>query len=107
LLLCFIEYFPIGLPLLLLCPGSQLPTGLVNLLLEFEEEVFHVTGPGLFIVCGGPLQFAQVMGMAQGMLARIVKIRFPMVMAQHAFEQRENADGLDAASGMRTNEFYT
>ena len=47
--------------------------------------------PGLFKLCGNEMEFAQMVGIAQGMMALvIVEVRVPMVMNRCAGENAQN-----------------
>ena len=71
---------------------------------DFQQELVHLFSPALTIFLPCPLQFAQVMGIAKGVQAGELKVRFPVIVAKNAPEVFEHPHGfhrLAAPPGMR------
>lgn len=68
----------------------QAATGRLNRIAHETQQALHPLCPGLLILLPGTLKFPQMMGIAQGVLALIAVIRFPVIMAEHALETRQD-----------------
>ena len=83
--------------------GEALGFGVVDAVFGGEEEGAEGGGPGLVVLLVGEDEFAEVMGVAEGVATVVVEISVPMVVNGGAGEGGENGDvvhGFAAAFGV-------
>lgn len=75
---------------------QRLASSGLDFVLSRDEQVNHFLRPGLFGCLADPDQFAQVMGIAQGVTAGIIPIGRESIMNSRANKSRQNVEGLES-----------
>src|SRR6056297_884354 len=82
----------------------EMTAGIQSRRVDLFEEKRHLLCPLLLVLFPGPLQFPEVVSIAQGMRGAVLIVGLPMVMTQDARKSREDIDriqGLAPSFGVR------
>src|SRR4030067_3250964 len=89
LLVGFSEQFSIPFSVALRLRSRKNAAGIKNSLVNLFEQGRHLSGPLLFVLLKGALQFPEMVSGAPGMKFAVLKIGLPMVVTEDAVKRRE------------------
>ena len=88
------KVFDTAHPVLLRCGSIETAVGVMDRLIGLFEQYTELLCPLLAILLPGPLQFAEMVGVAQGVQPTVVEIGFPVIVTENPCKTWKDADRL-------------